>query len=106
MQDREIKRKIIDVYQKDPVVLVKSLFDIHLWSKQEEVLHSIWNNKRTAVKSGNTVGKSFTSALAAISFLIAHKPSKVITTAPTFLQVEEILWKEIAKMKQICKMAL
>jgi len=67
-----------------------------LWSKQEEVLWSLRNNARTAVKSGNTVGKSFIAADAVMDFLTVNYPSKVLTTAPTWTQIEEILWKEIA----------
>jgi len=76
----------------------KSFFDNLLWDKQLEVIKSVKENKKTAVKSGNTCGKTYIAAWVALWFLITHKPSKVITTAPTFTQVEEILWKEIAGM--------
>jgi len=46
------------------------------------------------------VGKSHIAAEVALCFLTTFKPSKVITTAPTFTQVEEILWKEIAYLYQ------
>lgn len=53
---------------------------------------------RVAVKSGNTVGKSRVASEIIMWFLISHYPSKVIITAPTFNQIENILWKEIAKL--------
>jgi len=67
-----------------------------LWEKQEEILWAVRNNKRVCVKSGNTVGKSYIAADIVMDFLICNYPSKVVTTAPSWPQVEDILWKEIA----------
>ena len=69
--------------------------DKKLWSKQEDVLWSVRNNKRTCVRSGNTVGKSFIAADVVVDWLFTHRPSKVVTTASSWKQVEDILWKEI-----------
>ena len=54
---------------KDPVKAVKLIFgnNVKLWGKQIEVLRSVWENKYTCVKSGNTVGKSFLAALVALA---------------------------------------
>ena len=79
----------------NPIRFVTDFFHSKLWSKQIDVMHSVRDNARTAVKSGNTVGKSFDVAQIALWFLITHYPSKVITTAPTFNQIENIIWKEI-----------
>lgn len=51
--------------------------------------------KRVAVKSANTIGKSFIAADVVLDFLLTNKDSVVVTTAPTFQQVETILWREI-----------
>ncbi len=90
--------KIREKFQSDGVLTAKTLFGSRLWSKQEEVIRSVWKNKYTAVKSGNSVGKSHISAQVALAYLASFYPSKVITTAPTFTQVENILWKEIASL--------
>jgi hypothetical protein len=95
MTQAEKARQILQKWQSDPVICYKSLFDNRLWSKQEEVIQSVWANDRTAVKSGNTVGKSRIAAVLTLMWLAAHKPAKVVTTAPGFSQVEGILWKEI-----------
>lgn len=58
---------------------------------------SVRDNKYTAVRSCYGGGKSKTAAEATLWFLDIHKPSKVITLAPTWTQVEKILWAEIAK---------
>lgn len=77
-----------------------------LWSKQQEVLNAIRDYPRVAVKSGNTVGKSKTAAEVALGYLLSYYPSKVITTAPTFTQVEDILWKEIALLYNKAKVPI
>ena len=82
----------------DPIALGKALFGSTYWQKQEEIIRSVWNNKRTAVKSCNSGGKSRISAEIALLFLLCFRPSRVITTAPTFTQVSEIIWKEIASL--------
>jgi len=41
------------------------------------------------------VSKTYELARIALTFLFTHKPSTVISTAPTFDQVEKQLWKEI-----------
>ena len=93
-------------WEENPLKWHESLFDNILWAKQKEVLESIRDNKKTAVKSGNTCGKTYIAAEAAVHFLLTHHPSKVVTTAPTFLQVEEILWKEIAGLVHRSKMPI
>lgn len=49
------------------------------------------------MRSGHGLGKSWISAKIALTFLLIHYPSKVITTAPTWFQVEKILWSEMRK---------
>jgi len=62
---------------------------------QERVLDSVSRHDRTSVHSGHATGKSRAAADIALWFLHTRKPSKVITTAPTWPQVEKILWSEI-----------
>lgn len=97
MTAQEIEQgiQILDGWKKDPVYRHYSFSNKRLWSKQEEILHAIRKHKRVCVKSGNTVGKSFIAADVVMDWLITRQPSKVITTAPTFHQVETILWREI-----------
>lgn len=90
------KIDLLESWRTNPLLHHKSFFENQLWYKQEEVLLSVRDNKYTACKSANTVGKSHIAGKVVHWFLATHYPSKVVTTAPTFLQVEEILWKEIA----------
>jgi hypothetical protein len=67
----------------------------YAWSKQREVLESIRDNPRTAVRSCHGSGKTATAARAALWFMAAYPRSRVVTTAPTFTQVRDLLWPEI-----------
>ncbi len=84
----------------DPVGWVGGRLGQHVWSKQREVLESVRDNRRTAVKSGHGVGKSHTAALATAWWLDTHTPGTafVVTTAPTGAQVKAILWRYIRRM--------
>ena len=83
--------------QRDPVGFIKLCWpEAVLWEKQVEVAESIVGHKRVTVRSGHGVGKSWLMARLAIWFLTVFKPSKVITTAPTWTQVEKVLWGEIS----------
>jgi phage terminase large subunit len=62
---------------------------------QLEIAESVKVNTITSVRSCHDTGKSFSAGRIALNFLMAHTDSIVLTTAPTFRQVEEILWREI-----------
>lgn len=71
--------------------------NIHgLWDKQKEIALSVRDNRFTAVRSCHDSGKSFVSARIALWFLLTNRDSVVVTTAPSWTQVKEILWREIA----------
>lgn len=63
---------------------------------------SVWHNKYTAVKSGNSLGKSHAVARLVLLFLLANPNSYVITTATTFTQLSKVLWAEIARQFECC----
>ena len=79
----------------DPVGFAAEVLGVDLWEKQEEVLRALARSARVAVKSGNGLGKDFTAAVAILWFLHTRRPAIVISTAPTFRQVRNILWRQI-----------
>ena len=83
-------------YQKNPKAFLKAAWpDVILWDKLEEVFEALLNNRRVVVPSGHGVGKTWLEARIALWFLFCFPPAKVITTAPTWPQVELLLWTEI-----------
>lgn len=67
-----------------------------LTDEQKSIVDSVWKNKYTGVKSSPNMGKTFIAACIVLAFLYTYENSKVITTAPTARQVEDLLWREIA----------
>ena len=85
-------------YKDDPVSFMVEVLDVeehHLWSKMIEVAEAIRDHDYVCVKAGNSLSKSFVLGRLANWFLFTHYPSTVITTAPSNIQVEDILWREI-----------
>lgn len=81
-----------------PIRYVKKVLGFSLWSLQAEILLSVLANRYTAVRSCHAVGKSFIAAIAMHTFLGLNRNSIVITTAPTYNQVRNILWREFRKI--------
>ena len=86
-----------DDYRTDGPAWVRDTLDEHLWSKQVEIMDSVRDNRFTAVKACHGPGKSRVASRIAAWWMETHPPgsAKVISTAPTFPQVEAILWSEI-----------
>jgi phage terminase large subunit len=94
MQPKEAKQ-IRDRGLKDPAWFIENVLAAKPWSAQLEIIKSVRDNKETAVASCHESGKDWTAARIALAFLFTHPQSYVITTAPTFNQVKDILWQEI-----------
>ena len=87
----------VETYANDPTTWVTSRLNEHVWSKQSEIMQSVVENRRTAVKSCHGVGKSHIASRVVPWWLDIHPPGDafVVTTAPTFAQVRAILWRYI-----------
>lgn len=74
--------------------------DIHLWSKQREIIESVRDHPQTAVHSCHAIGKSFVAATTVAWWLDVHPVGEafVVTTAPTDKQVKAVLWREINRL--------
>lgn len=94
----EQAKTIMDEYREDPITFFTNCLDVkpqHIWPKMTEVAESVRDNQKTAVKAGHSVSKTYTASRLVLWFLLTHYPATVITTAPTHMQVEEVLWREI-----------
>lgn len=88
--------EIRNIYLPIPHMLVRDVFGDNTWSMQDEIVKSVFKYKTTAVKTCNAVGKSFIAARVALAFLTLYEGSIVVTTAPTWRQVKDVLWREFA----------
>ena len=82
-------------YENDPVAFGEDVLGSHYWSKQKEIIQAVFDHRRVSVKACHSSTKTFTAADVALAFLMLRAPAKVITTAPTFHQVQNLLWSEI-----------
>lgn len=81
--------------QQNPSWWMETACGWGLWDKQKEISEALVTNERVAVPASFGVGKTYLAARLALWWLFNHKPSKVITTAPTLRQVKELLWSEL-----------
>lgn len=92
--------------RKEPIKFIEKTLNRPLWEKQREIVLSVRDNERTTVGSGHGTGKTYTAAGIAIEFLFSFPPAIVITTAPTFRQVENLLWREIRNAHKLATVKL
>jgi phage terminase large subunit len=79
----------------DPVLFASSVLGANLWQAQIDILHSIQQHRRTAVKACHAAGKTFVIAAGALWWLARYSDGIVLTTSPTQRQVRTQLWSEI-----------
>ena len=91
---RKIKTSFREKLQ-DPEYFTQKILGKSLWPVQAEILKSVRDNMRTAVRSCHGIGKTFTAAMCILWFLYTHPKAIVLSTAPTWRQVEKLIWKEI-----------
>lgn len=93
-----MKKDLIDVYREDWVFFIEHALGHKTWSKQREIIRSVQNNRRTAVRACHGASKTYTAAEIAVLFFNLYPTGIVVTTAPTGLQVEKLLWTEIGRI--------
>lgn len=93
-------------YMSIPHLYVKDILGCSTWHMQDEIVKSVFEYKYTAVKTCNAVGKSYIAARIVITYLMLHPGSIVVTTAPTWAQVTDVLWREIGTAVKQAKFKL
>lgn len=95
------------VLTNDPVRLVQVCWPkVNLYTKQAEILRSVWENEETIVPAGNDLGKDFIAGLAIVCFFISRSPCRIVTTAPSNQQLRKVLWGEIKNFVQTSSLPL
>jgi phage terminase large subunit len=79
----------------DPTLFAETMLGHDLWPKQQEILRSVATFPRTAVKACHSSGKTLTAADAVLWWITHQQEATAVTTAPTWTQVERVLWGEI-----------
>ena len=92
---QDVGANLMIEYRRDPVFFVEHALGHLTWSKHREVLRSVRDNEKTAVRAAHGTSKTFSAAEIATWFLNCFDNSKVISTAPTHTQMKMLLWSEI-----------
>jgi len=94
--ERKQKTEALNTVQAQPVKWMKMQWpDELLWPKEVEMCQSVVDHWKTIVPSCHAGSKTFRAARIAIWWLSCFRPSLVISTAPTFMQVTRLLWGKI-----------
>ncbi len=88
---------LIDVYWDDPVAFAEDILQFFPDEWQRNVLNDLAESPFVSVRSGQGVGKTGLEAVVVIWYLCCRPNPKVICTAPTRQQLNDVLWAEIAK---------
>jgi hypothetical protein len=92
---RNQRAKGYDLYTQDPVGFITDILDEEPWSIQERIARSVKEHPQTAVPSCFGSGKDWIAARL-ICWWVATG-GIAVTTADTYRQVRDILWRELRK---------
>lgn len=96
----------LEYFNEHPDEFIKDILGADPWGTQIDIVNSVFENKYTAVKTCNAIGKSFIAARIVVAYLVLHPGSIVVTTAPTWRQVTDVLWREIGTAIKTAKYKL
>ena len=79
----------------DPITYARLRLRNRLTPDQKRVYASVVAHKKTIVRSGHGIGKTHGAAGLVLWFYETFQPSIVLTTAPVWSSVRDLLWQEI-----------
>lgn len=90
------QRPAIPSLPNEPVKFVREILHEDPWQAQEQLLLSVRDHPRTAVRKCHSSGGTRAAAMAVCWWLYAWDDAVVYTLAPTWPQVRDLLWRDIA----------
>ena len=90
-----VKGQDFSRWRGDPVGFSREALGVKWWARQEEIALAVRDCPEVAVEAGHSVGKTFTAGGLVIWWLMVWEDAKVVTTATSFYQVVDLLWREI-----------
>ena len=92
----------IKTWREDAVLFVQEVLlvnkpHIKISKQQMSFLRALPKEKRISIRSGHGTGKDASASWAVLWFLATRAYAKVVCTAPTARQLNDILWSEISK---------
>lgn len=96
-------RKVLEqkrrLYKHNIELFAKEQFGFTADEWQKSVFQAIDKTDKVSVKSGQGVGKTACTAIIILWFLFCYPMAKIVATAPTERQLNDVLWAEVEKWK-------
>lgn len=89
--------KLVITYFNDPVGFFEDVLNFRPDDWQSQAGSSVRDNPKTAIRSGQGVGKTAFTACLILWYIAMHPYARIIATAPTKQQLHDVLWAEINK---------
>lgn len=97
-KDKELDlEEIVEYYYDKPVEFAEDILNFKPDDHQKEIMMGVLENKRTAVKSGQGVGKTAVVSIIILWYLFTRYSPKVVATSPSMNQLFTVLWSEVGK---------
>jgi hypothetical protein len=87
-------------YRDDPVGYATDILNVDWWHKQREIAEALVTHARVMVRASHGVGKTHGAGGIVNWWFDTHVPSIALTTAPTSVQVRDLLWREIRAQRR------
>ena len=87
----------IKLYRANPVLFFNEVLNYYPDPWQASVAMDVAANPRVTVRSGQGVGKTALEAALLLWFLCCFPFPRIVATAPTRQQLNDVLWSEVAK---------
>lgn len=97
MNRMAVFKKKIPIYRKEPWTFCREVLSFEPDEWQVNVLTDLVGYTHISVRSGQGVGKTGLEAVITLWFLTCFPFPKVVGTAPTKQQLNDVLWSEISK---------
>ncbi len=84
---------------EDPVRFASEVLGLTSWDRQAELLRSLTSGRKLiACRSGHKIGKSTIGAAAGLWWLVTKPRARVILTAPSAHQIQNIVYAEVRRL--------
>lgn len=84
-------------YRTNPVRFFEDILKFHPDEWQRNAAYDLANYSKVSIRSGQGVGKTGFEASSLLWFLYSFDFARVVATAPTRQQLNDVLWSEISK---------
>lgn len=84
-------------WQQNPVQFFEEVLSFYPDEWQKEAAVALKDNPKVTIKSGQGVGKTGFEAATLLWFLSCFENARVVATAPTLHQLNDVLWAEVSK---------